>query len=248
MTGNPFAASGNPTMRDQVWMDNATTDPNVMTLSGTINKCIFLFALVVVFAGIGWNAIAVHPQFAYTIFAVGVIGGLTLALIASFSPKSSPVVAPIYAVCKGVLLGALSMFYETVYPGIVFNAVMVTLGVFAMMLALYKVKALRVTPAFTKGVMAATGAVMLVYLCSITMSLFGGRMPYLHDSGPLGIGISLVIVGIAALKLVIDFHVIEQGAATGQAKYMEWYGAFALTVTIIWLYLEILRLLSKLRR
>jgi len=235
--------TGNPTMRDQVWMDNATTDSNVMTLGGTINKCFLLFAMVVTCAAVGWNVIATRPELILGAWIVGVGGGLVLALIAAFAPRTSPVVAPLYAVCKGVLVGVVSCVFEARWPGIVQNAVMATLGVFAMMLALYKIKAIRATPAFTRGVMAATGAVLMVYLVSFAFSL-----PYLHDSGPLGIGISLVIIGIAALNLVVDFDRIEQGAATGQAKYMEWYGAFALIVTLVWLYLEILRLLSKIQR
>jgi len=246
--GNPFSTSGNPTMRDQVWMDHVTTDSNVMTVGGTINKCFILFILLVAAAAVAWNMVLSQPQLAWPMLIGCLVGGLILALVASFAPRTSPVVAPLYAVVEGVLLGALSLLFETQYPGIVRNAIFVTLGVFATMLFLYKIKALQATPAFTKGVLAATGAVFLVYLCSIGMSLFGYTMPFLHEAGIMGIGISLVIVVIASLNLVIDFHRIEQGAAMGQAKHMEWYGAFALLVTLIWLYLEILRLLAKLRR
>ena len=242
-----LSGSGNPTMRDKVWADNATTDSNVMTVGGTINKCAILFAVVVMFAAIGWNVIGTRPELFFGLWlAIGV--GFILALVISFAPKTAPVLAPIYAACMGTFLGAISFVYEFGYNGIVQNAVLVTLAVFAMMLALYKVKALQATPAFTRGVMAATGAVCLVYIVSIVVNLAGGRMPLLHDSGFWGIGISLVIVGIAALNLIIDFHRIEQGSAIGAAKHMEWYGAFALIVTLIWLYLEILRLLAKLQR
>jgi uncharacterized YccA/Bax inhibitor family protein len=157
------------------------------------------------------------------------------------------VTAPVYAVLEGLFLGGISAFYEAQFQGIVIQAVGLTFGTLAALLLAYKSGMIRATENFKLGVAAATGGIMLVYLVSLGMSFFGMRMPYLHESGPLGIGISVFIVVIAALNLVLDFDFIEQGAAQGAPKYMEWYAAFGLLVTLIWLYLEILRLLSKLR-
>jgi uncharacterized YccA/Bax inhibitor family protein len=156
--------------------------------------------------------------------------------------------APLYAVLEGLFLGGISALYELKFQGIVIQAVALTFGTLAALLLAYKSRLIKVTENFKLGVVAATGGIALVYLISIGLGFFGIRMPYLHDSGPIGIGISVFIVIVAALNLVLDFDFIEQGAAQGAPKYMEWYAAFGLLVTLIWLYLEILRLLAKVRR
>jgi uncharacterized YccA/Bax inhibitor family protein len=169
-------------------------------------------------------------------------------MVGIFKPTTSPIAAPIYAVLEGLCLGAISQVFELrSYPGIVVNAMMLTFGVLGIMLLLYTTRTIRVTSGLVKGVAAATGAVVLVYVVDIGLSLFGIRMPLLHESGPLGIGISLVIVGIAAFNLLIDFSVVENGVSSGSPRYMEWYCGMALLITLVWLYLELLRLLSKLR-
>ena len=154
--------------------------------------------------------------------------------------------APVYAVFEGALLGAISSVFNAKYQGIAFQAAALTLGVLGVMLVLYRTGVLRATQKFMVVVMAATGAISLVYLVSMVMSLFGKSIPMIHDSGPIGIGFSVVVVAVAALNLILDFAIIESGVQRGAPKYMEWYAGFSLLVTIVWLYLEILRLLSKL--
>lgn len=243
--------SGNPTLSAGMWEKNVTADTsNVMTLQGAVNKCFIMFGLVVAMAIVAWGTVANRPELLPVLWGGGAIAGLVLALVACFMPSSTPVTAPLYAVAEGLFIGAVSMIFEDRYHGIVRQAVFMTFGVFAMMLFLYKIRALQATPGFVKGVIAATGAIFLCYVVSWVMMLFGAgsMMAFMYSSGPLGIGISVAIVVVAALNLIIDFGVIEQSAATGQEKYMEWYAAFGLTVTLVWLYLEILRLLAKMRR
>lgn len=241
--------SGNPTLNSRVWGSNvARSSSNVMTLQGAVNKCFIMLGLVVATAIVSWNTLAERPELMGVLAFGGGLAGFVVAMIACFKPRSTPVTGPIYAVLEGLFIGAVSLLFESRYPGIVQHAVLMTFGVFAMMLFLYKIRALQATPGFVKGVIAATGAIFVVYALSWILMLFGIQMPFLYSGGLAGIGISVVIVVIAALNLIIDFAVIEQGAATGQEKYMEWYAAFGLTVTLVWLYLEILRLLGKMRR
>src|SRR5262249_38119916 len=162
-------------------------------------------------------------------------------------PRGAPFTAPIYAALEGLVLGALSALFEAMYPGIVIQAVGLSVGVLAVMLFVYGTGIIRATEKFKIGVVAATGAVGLVYLVDIVLSLFGTRLPFIHESGMVGIGFSLVVVVIAALNLILDFDFIEQGARLQAPKYMEWYGGFSLLVTLVWMYLEILRLLAKLK-
>ena len=172
-----------------------------------------------------------------------------LALVTVFKKHWSPITAPIYALLEGFALGGISAMFERSYPGIATQAVMLTFGVIFILLLAYKTGIVKATRGFKLGVMAATGAIALVYLANMVMSLFfHTQMSFLYSSTPLGIGISVVVVIIASLNLVLDFDMIETGARMGAPKYMEWYGAFAMMVTLIWLYLEILRLLSKTRR
>jgi len=170
-----------------------------------------------------------------------------MALITIFRPRSAGITAPVYALLEGLFLGGISAVMESSYPGIVFQAVLLTLGTMASMLVLYRSGFIRVTAKFRLGVMAATGGIAMIYFLTIILSLFGIRLPFIHEGGLFGIGFSLFVVGIAALNLVLDFDFIEQGARRGLPKYMEWYSAFGLLVTLVWLYIEILRLLAKLR-
>ena len=163
-----------------------------------------------------------------------------------FKKDWSPITVPIYAVLEGLALGGVSAVYAHEYTGIVQQAIFLTFGIFFTLLFAYKTKVIKPTENFKLGVFAATGGIALIYMISIIMSFFGGEIPMIHESGPLGIGFSLFVVVIASLNLVMDFDFIEDGAAKGAPKYMEWYGAFGLLVTLIWLYLEILRLLAKL--
>jgi uncharacterized YccA/Bax inhibitor family protein len=177
----------------------------------------------------------------------GGIGGFITALITIFIPKVSPFTAPIYAALEGLVLGAISALFEAMYSGIVIQAVGLTVGVLAVMLFLYGTRIVKVTAKFRIGVIVATGAICLVYLVDIVLSFFSVRMPFIHESGPVGIVFSLVVVVIAAPNLILDFDFIEQGVRQQAPKYMEWYGGFSLLVTLVWLYREILGLLAKIR-
>jgi uncharacterized YccA/Bax inhibitor family protein len=177
----------------------------------------------------------------------GLIGGLVLALVTVFKKEWAGFTAPGYAVCEGLVLGALSAIFELQYPGIVMQAVALTFGTLFCLLMAYKTQIIRVTEKFRLGVFVATAAIALVYLVSIVLGFFHIQVPFMVGSGLVSIGFSLFVVGIAALNLVLDFDMIERGAEAGAPKYMEWYGAFGLMVTLVWLYMEILRLLAKLR-
>jgi len=214
-----------------------------MTLQGVVNKTGVLLLLCLGAAAFSW----VHPELHGLLLLVGLLGGLVACLVGTYKPAASPVAAPLYAVLEGLALGALSQMLERRYSGIVANAMLLTFGVLGFMLVLYTTRTVRVTDRFAKGVLVATGAVLLVYVVDIVLHLFGIGVPFIHQSGWLGIGISLVVVGIAAANLLIDFAVIEQGVDSGAAKHMEWYCGMALLVTLVWLYLELLRLLAKLR-
>jgi uncharacterized YccA/Bax inhibitor family protein len=219
-----------------------------MTIPGTINKTTILLALVMVAALWPWKLMQVDPAAALSWLWIGLFGGLVTALIIIFKKEWAGPLAPLYAACEGLCLGALSAFFERRYPGIVFQSVALTMGVLATMLIIYRTGAIKVTNNFKRGVIAATGAICLVYLITLGMQAFGMPVSFMHSSGPLGIGISMVVVFVAALNLVLDFDLIEKGVKNGAPKYMEWYGAFGLLVTLVWLYLEILRLLARLNR
>ena len=177
----------------------------------------------------------------------GAIGGLIFALITIFKPTWAPVTAPIYAALEGLFIGALSAFAESKFPGIVLQATGLTFGILFALLGAYRSGLIKATENFKLGVAAATGGIFLVYMASFVLGMFGVAIPFLHDATPIGIGISVFICIIAALNLVLDFDFIENGADNGAPKYMEWLGAFGLMVTLIWLYIEILHLLMKLR-
>jgi uncharacterized YccA/Bax inhibitor family protein len=178
---------------------------------------------------------------------IGIIAGLVLALIISFKATLAPYLSVPYAACQGLAMGALSAVFERKYPGIAIQAVALTFGVLASMLLAYKTGLIRATQRFRAMVVGATGAVMLFYLVTMVLSLFHVSVPFMYNSSALSIGLSLVIIAIAALNLVLDFDLIESGVSQGVPRYMEWYGAFGLLVTLVWLYLEILRFLAKTR-
>lgn len=245
--------SSNPVFKERVFSKDYTTSSDVMTVNGTMNKTALMLLLVVAGAVFTWNkffeAAASNPETAISVVApwllVGGIGGFITVLITVFRPKSSGISAPIYAVFEGLLLGGISAILEMQYNGIVMRAVALTLAVFAAMLFLYRSGIIKVTKKFMMGVFAATAGIALVYLVSFIGGFFGMNTSFLYGSGNFSIGFSLVVVAIAALNLVLDFSFIERASESGAPKYMEWYGAFGLMVTLIWLYLEILRLLAK---
>ncbi|HOI50180.1 MAG TPA: Bax inhibitor-1/YccA family protein [Prolixibacteraceae bacterium] len=246
--------SSNPVLNERVFSRESTWSQEVMTINGTVNKTGLMLLLVIAGALFTWNKFFTaftidNPQAGMAAVApwlmIGGIGGLIVALITSFRPQSSAITAPIYAVLEGVLLGGLSAVFESMHAGIVMRAVALTMGVFVAMLVLYRSQVVPITNKFRMGVFAATGGIALVYLGSFIAGLFGANTAFLYDSSPLSIGISLVVIVVAALNLMLDFDFIEKASASGAPKYMEWYGAFGLMVTLVWLYLEMLRLLSK---
>ena len=214
-----------------------------MTLQGVVNKTGILLLLCSGAAAFSWT----HPALHGPLILLGLIGGLIACLIGTFKPATTPIAAPLYAVLEGLCLGAISQMTEVRWPGIVGNAILLTFGVLVLMLALYTTRIIRVTDRMVTGILVATASVCVVYLVDMVLNMFGVHMPYMHESGPLGIGISLVIVGIAAFNLLLDFKIIEDRITNSSPRYMEWYCGMALLVTLVWLYLEILRLLSKMR-
>jgi uncharacterized YccA/Bax inhibitor family protein len=218
-----------------------------MTLQGTVNKTGLMLLLLVAGAAYTWSLfIEGNSQSLMMWMLVGMIGGLITAFVTVFKKEWSPVTAPVYAVLEGFALGGISAIFEAQYTGIVIQAVALTFGTAGCLLIAYKSGVIKATENFKLGVFAATGAIGLIYFVGWIMRLFGSSIPYIHESGLIGIGFSLVVVTVAALNLVLDFDFIEKGAEQGAPKFMEWYAAFGLMVTLIWLYLEILRLLSKL--
>lgn len=237
--------SGNPTLSEKTFqnVDQTTaSQQGAMTVSGTINKTIMLFLILLVGASISWY------QPSQLFIWGGAIGGFIVAMVTIFKKQWAPFTAPVYAGLEGLFLGAISVMYEAAYSGIVYNAILLTLGVFAAMLLAYRSGLIEVTKKFRTGVVAATGGIFLVYLASIVLSFFGIEVSLIHGTGLMGIGFSLIIVGVAALNLVLDFDMIEKGAQANAPKYFEWYTSFGLMITLVWLYIEILRLLSKLQR
>ena len=220
-----------------------------MTLNGTVHKTALLLIGLIATAAITWRRTMLTEDLStlYPYFAVGIIGGLVVGFITAFKMEWSPVTAPLYCVLQGLFLGIFSAIFEQKFPGIVFQAVSLTFGTLASLLLAYQTGLIKATENFKLGVTAATGGIMLIYLINFAMSFFGSGIPYIHESGTFGILFSLFVVVIAALNLVLDFDFIENGVEQKAPKYMEWYAAFGLLVTLIWLYLEILRLLAKMR-
>ncbi|MEQ1787368.1 MAG: Bax inhibitor-1/YccA family protein [Acidimicrobiales bacterium] len=224
-------------------------DADAMTVNGTVWATAALLVLVIASGVYGWNSVDVTAE---TVSMPGwlipvVLGAFGVAILTIFKPNLARFTAPVYALLEGAFLGAISGLYNAAYSGIVVQAVALTIGVFAMMLFLFATRIIKVTDKLRMGIVAATGAIFLVYMVNMILSLFDASVPFLHDTGPLGIGISLVIVAVAAFNLLLDFDFIEKGVAAGAPRKMEWYAAFGLLVTIVWLYLELLRLLAKLQ-
>jgi len=234
--------SGNPALTSEVFSKSISSYGETMTLQGTVNKTAFsLFLLIAA------GSFTFSPDYSWLIWP-GFIGGFIVAMITIFKKTWAPVTVPIYAVLEGLALGGISYMYkEAFYPGIVSQAILLTVSIFAALLFAYKTRIIKPTENFKLGVFAATGGIFLVYIASLIMSFFGASMPIMDPSNAslLSIGFSLFVVVIASLNLVLDFDFIEEGAEKGAPKYMEWFGAFGLMVTLVWLYLEILKLLAK---
>jgi uncharacterized YccA/Bax inhibitor family protein len=238
--------SSNPALTPKTFTGFPAAGAEPMTLQGTVNKTAVLLICVFATAAWTWSRIGAGEDIGPWVL-IGAIGGFVMALVTIFKQNWSPVTAPIYALLEGFVIGGLSAMLEQQFHGIAMQAAGLTFGTLFCLLLAYSSGMIRVSENFKMGVVAATGGIMLVYLASMILGFFGHTIPYIHDSGPIGIGFSLLVVGVAAMNLVLDFDLIESAAQRGAPKYMEWYGAFALMVTLIWLYIEMLRLLSKLR-
>ena len=241
--------SGNPVLTDKAFrIEGAYSEK--MTIDGVVNKSLLMLGLVLLSAYWIWSQYYETLSFANIslYLLVGLLGGFIVAIVTVFKPNIANITAPIYAILEGLVLGGISAFMETRYPGIVIQAVSLTFLIFFTLLAIYKTGVIKVTENFKLMVVSATGGIALLYFLNIILSIFGFDLPFIHDGGLFGIIFSLVVVAIASMNLVLDFDFIESGAEKGAPKYMEWYASFGLMVTLIWLYLEILRLLSKARR
>ncbi len=239
--------SGNPVLSEKVFRQfSGYTEGNVMTVGGTINKTILLFFLLLLSSIYVWDKVMADAPGSIGFMYAGFIGGFIVALITVFKVQWSPYTAPVYAVLEGLAVGGLSAILEARYPGLVLRAVALTFGTFFTMLFLYRTRIIKPTQRFIMGVVAATGGIMVVYLVGWIVSLFGTSVSFLYGNSLLSIGISLFVVIIAAFNLILDFAFIDRAAGSGAPKYMEWYAGFGLMVTLVWLYIEILRLLVKL--
>jgi len=244
-----FFESRNPVLTEKAFAKEAVHTPagsgaglirgeGTMTVAGAVNKSFILGLLLLAGALVGFA----YPS--SLLMWGSAIAGLVVVIIASFNMKLSPVLAPIYGLLEGVFVGSISAVYAAAFNGIIFHAVTLTMAVFFMMLFLYRTRIIKVTQKLRSGIIMATGAVFLVYLVAIVLGFFGIQVPFLHEGGPIGILISLVIVGIAAMNLLLDFDNFEKGEQYKAPAYMEWYSAMGLVITLVWLYLEILRLVA----
>lgn len=243
--------TSNPVLSDNTFSQfgyGSRTDS--MTMQGTATKTLILLLCLMATAGYTWLRFfssGSNPDSVQILMWVGVLGGLAIGVATTFKKEWAPVTAPFYALFQGLFIGAISAMLETQFHGIVIQAAGLTFGVLFTMLAIYQSGWIKVTDTFRFGVVAATGGIAVFYLAAMALSFFGVQMSFIFGNGLFGIIFSFFVVGLAALNLVLDFDFIEKGARAGVPKYMEWYGAFALMVTLVWLYVEILRLLSKLR-
>lgn len=237
----------NPALRDDMFRGSySMRGAKTMSLTSTINKAGFLLVTLIIAAGLTMgNFISV------SLVGIGVIAlvAFGVALVTCFNPQIATFTAIPYAILEGIVLGGVSSIYEAKFPGIVSNALFITIGITLVMGALYQLRILRASESYVKGVFAATFTILVVYILDLILSTFGYNVPYIHEGHPwwLSVLVSLVIVGVAAANLIIDFDIIEQGDGRAE-KWMEWYAAFGLMITIVWLYLEVLRLLSKIKK
>ena len=244
--------TSNPALSSDAFRTGEATFGESMTVSGTVNKTGILLICCVATAAWTWNRFFNAPpeeamQAMAPALAIGGIGGFIVAIVTIFKKQWAGITAPIYALLEGLVLGGISAMLETRYHGIAIQAVSLTFGTLLVMLLAYRSGLIKVTERLRLGIVAATGGIAVFYFLQFILGFFGVHFTAINGSSPIGIGFSLIVVAVAALNLVLDFDLIENGARLGAPKYMEWYGAFALMITLIWLYFEILRLLSKFR-
>lgn len=251
MAKNMFSGGGNPFLNEDKMREAAKAETldgdfikikETMTVQGAINKSFILIGIMLITAGIAF--VMPSPLFLYG----GMFGGLGVLIFATFKKQLSPTLAPLYAALEGLFVGAVSAMYAAQFDGIVFNAASLTIALLCAMLFIYKTEIIKVTSKFRTGVIMATGGIMVVYLMSWILGMFGVQVPFIHETGMMGIGISAFVIVIACMNLLLDFDNFEKGEQFGAPKYYEWYSAMGLLVTLVWLYVELLRLLSKLAR
>lgn len=246
--------SGNPTLTEKMFDRSLHIESNMqgtMSVRGTLNKFGFLLLMIIAGAAYSWHLFdQAQNGLMNTLMMVGIFGGLITAVAISFKPNWAPYLAPLYGLLEGLFVGGISAILNAAfaekYPGLVMQAVGLTFGVAMAVFLLYNFRVIRATEKFKSVIFAATLGIALFYLLTMVLRLFGVNVSFMYDSSSLSIGISLFVVAIAALNLILDFDMIEKGAERGAPKFMEWYGAFGLMVTIVWLYIEMLKLLSKL--
>jgi uncharacterized YccA/Bax inhibitor family protein len=239
--------SSNPVLNEKTirnFRDQVNDESGAMTVTGTINKTGILVLITMLTSAYSWTNAEAGGGLGFV--GIGIVVTLILSLVIVFKKEWSPFLAPAYAACEGLIVGAISFYFNVRYPGIVFNAMVLTFGTLFGMVVLYHTGVLRATEQFKKIMFLAMIGIMCTYLVNLLMSVFASPMPFMHEGSPFGIIFSLVVVGVAALNFILDFDMIERSAQARMPKYMEWYGGFAVLVTVIWLYFEILRLLSKL--
>ncbi len=234
--------SSNPILNETTFAQDQVKDfageENLMTIQGAMNKTFILFGIMILTA-------AVNFSMANPFLTIGgAIAGLIVVFIAVAKKERSGTLAPIYAALEGLFVGGISAMYAAFQGGLIIQAVSLTMMVFFMMLFIYKTNIIPVTNKLRTGIIMATGAVFLVYMLSFVLGMFGINIPYLHEGGTIGIVISLVIIGIASLNLLLDFDLFEKGEEYGAPQYMEWFAGMSLLITLIWIYIEILRLLA----
>lgn len=237
--------TANPLLNDSTFTAAAVPAAQQMTLQGTVNKTGLLLGMVFFTAVFTWNMVMEGNASAKPWVYGGAIAGFILAMITSFKPNLAYITGSLYALAEGLFLGGISAMYEAQFNGIALQAILLTGGTCLALLAAYSLRLIKATENFKLGIVAATGGIFLVYLATMVLGFFGINIPYIHSNGLVGIGFSAFVVVIAAMNLVLDFDFIENGCTNGAPKYMEWYAAFGLLVTLVWLYIEILRLLAK---
>ncbi|WP_060204964.1 Bax inhibitor-1/YccA family protein [Sporosarcina koreensis] len=238
--------SANPSFGENTFKGLRSEKGAAMTIQGTVNKTFILFLLICATAVFTWHQYFSGNDIQAWLW-IGLLGGFIVALITIFAKRAAPYTAPLYALLEGLAIGGISAMFESQFEGITTQAILLTLGTLFSLLLVYRSGLIKVTENFKLGVVVATGAIFFVYLADFILRFFGMEVPFIHETGLVGILISVAIVVVAALNLVLDFDFIEKGTEQQAPKYMEWYGAFGLMVTLVWLYFEILRLLSKIR-
>lgn len=248
MAKNDFFSSRNPVLKESTFEKTATQavgmdniDYSPMTMAGAINKTMILFSILLVTSLISF----LMPS---TFLLIGgAICAFIAVLVATFKPHTSAIAAPVYAAFEGMFVGSITAVYAAAFDGIVMQAVLLTFSCMFIMLMLYKFEIIKVTEKLRAGIIMATGTVFLVYLMAFAFSMFGVNIPYLHQGGLMGIGFSVIVIGVAAMNLLLDFDLFEKGVESRAPQYMEWFCGMSLMITLVWLYIEFLRLLSKLR-